>query len=212
MKKIILLSACFIFGLSNAQEAKNTQENAVKISAKLGLNVSSISGDATNVESAVSIHGGLVVEIPIDEKFSIQPELLFSIQGAKSDGVMEIEGDLYNVDERLILSYINVPVMVKYYITPKFGVHAGPQFGFLVSAKDKIEFNDGAGVAGDETVDVKDSFKTIDASFGLGLSYDFTEKIFAETRFNIGLSNISDVETVDLQNNVFQISVGYRFN
>jgi len=93
--------------------------------------------------------------------------------------------------------------MAKYYVAKSFSLEAGPQIGFLVSAKS-------------EGVDVKDFVESIDFGLNLGAGYDFTEKFSAGLRYNFGLSNIAktepgDGDNTDIKNGVFSISVGYKF-
>ncbi len=179
------------FGFMNAQKAQ--------FGIKGGLNIATITGDDTSgVSSIIGFNVGAFTEIKISEKFSIQPELLYSTQGAKVDS----DGD--NVD--FILSYLNIPIMAKYYVSPKFSLEAGPQIGFLTSAKGKA-----MGVS----IDVKDFFNSTDFGLNLGGGYDFTKNLSAGLRYNLGLSNIAKTEAGDntkSQNSVFSISVGYKFN
>ncbi|RZJ55928.1 MAG: PorT family protein, partial [Flavobacterium sp.] len=37
------------------------------------------------------------------------------------------------------LSYLNVPIMAKYYVIEKLSLEAGPQIGFLLSAKNQVD-------------------------------------------------------------------------
>ncbi|RZJ50008.1 MAG: PorT family protein, partial [Flavobacterium sp.] len=99
------------------------------------------------------------------------------------------------------LSYLNVPIMAKYYVIEKLSLEAGPQIGFLLSAKNQVD-------------DLKDSFKSVDFGLNLGASYDITEHFFAGVRYNIGLSNIADVpdeSDYKTNNSVVSVSVGYKF-
>ncbi|SHG53065.1 porin family protein [Flavobacterium johnsoniae] len=192
MKKIILAAiAVMAFSFANAQETR--------FGVKGGLNISTVGGDARNVSSLVGFHVGGFAEIKIIEKLAIQPELLFSTQGAKE----KFAGDKYNTN----LNYINVPVLAKYYITKQFTVEAGPQIGFLVSAKSDGE-------------DVKDFYRSVDAGFNIGAGYNFTENLSVGLRYYIGLSNVIDenyedwddyVDSYKVNNNVFSVSLAYKF-
>ncbi|KIA99658.1 porin family protein [Flavobacterium sp. JRM] len=203
MKKITLsIVAVLAFGFANAQE--------VKFGVKGGINLSTFTGDVENVSSKVGFQVGGFAEIKLTEKFSIQPELLYSLQGAKID--QSEEGYRYESTEKF--SYLNIPVMAKYYVAEKFSLEAGPQIGFLLSAKsDFTETDDFFGTtSGDE--DVKDSYKSIDFGVNFGAGYDFTENLSAGIRYNLGLSNIADFEEGDntkIKNSVFSLSVGYKF-
>ncbi|WP_281232071.1 porin family protein [Flavobacterium gelatinilyticum] len=207
MKRIILAAiAVMTFGFAGAQE--------VKYGFKGGLNVSSLNGDTDGLDlnSRFGFNAGGFVEIKFSEKFALQPEILYSTQGAKFTNVgAVVNGDLYTGDVCFNLDYINVPVMFKYYAAEKFSIEAGPQLGFLVSAKTKTKL-DGY----NQTVegDVKDSFQSIDFGLNLGAGYDFTEHFFVNARYNLGITKIEKTEPGDnskTHNGVFSLSAGYKF-
>jgi hypothetical protein len=78
-------------------------------------------------------------------------------------------------------------------------IQAGPQIGLLMGARIKED--------GDET-DIKDSFKTSDFGFNLGLGADFG-LLNVAARYCIGLNDVSDND-LDIQNYVFQLSLGIK--
>lgn len=207
MKKIILSAvAVMAFAFANAQE--------VKYGIKGSVNLSNFSGDTDglDLQSKVGFNAGGFVEIKLSDKFGIQPEILFSTQGtkAKAEGV-EIEGNFYNGEVCFNLSYINVPVMFKYYAVDKLNIEVGPQIGFLTSAKTKTTVD---GFNGSNEMDVKDNFESIDFGLNFGAGYDFTDHFSAGLRYNLGLANIAKTEAGDdtkIHNSVFSLSVGYKF-
>lgn len=183
MKKVVLVAALAVFGLANV----SAQE--VQIGVKGGLNFANVSGDnASDRDMVTAFNVGLMAEIPLTEKFSFQPELLYSGQGYSFD------------DHTIALNYLNVPLMGKYYLTKGFSLEAGPQIGFLLSAKN-------------EDIDVKDVFKTVDFGVNLGLGYKLDNGLNFGTRYNLGLSNINNFEgsNAKFKNGVIQVSVGYFF-
>ncbi|OXG04434.1 outer membrane protein with beta-barrel domain [Flavobacterium araucananum] len=192
MKKIIFAAiAVMAFGFTNAQKTR--------FGVKGGLNLTSFSGgNYYDAKSLVGFQVGGFAEIKIIERLSIQPEVLFSTQGAKLDG-----GSFGDFNSKL--NYINVPVLAKFYITKQFTVEAGPQIGFLVSAK----------TDGD---DAKDSFKSVDTGFNFGAGYNFTENVSVNLRYTVGLANIADYEVDNTEqyldspkNSVLALTLGYKF-
>jgi hypothetical protein len=183
MKNFLVLAVVTVLGFANG----NAQE--IKFGAKGGLNFASISGDNTNgIDLVTAFNFGVVSEIPISEKFSFQPELMYSGQG-------------YGFNENTIaLSYLNIPLMGKYYVTKGFSVEAGPQLGFLLSAKN-------------EKTDVKDSFNTFDFGVNFGLGYKLDNGLNFGVRYNLGLTDINNLDNSSSknQNGVLQVSVGYFF-
>ncbi|WP_343616398.1 porin family protein [Flavobacterium sp.] len=192
MKKIILSAiAILAFGFANAQQTR--------FGVKGGLNISTlVGGDVDNTKALIGFHVGGFAEIKIIEKLAIQPELLFSAQGTRVDGFGGQDNDLK-------LNYINIPVLAKYYITKQFTVEAGPQLGFLVSAKAEGE-------------DVKDGFKSVDLGFNFGAGYNFTDNFSAGIRYTVGLSNVGDYDVDDIdeyydspKNSNLALFIAYKF-
>ncbi|PBJ13691.1 porin family protein [Flavobacterium sp. ACN6] len=193
MKKIILTAiAVMAFGFANAQQTR--------FGIKGGLNLSTIvGGDVEDTKTLVGFHVGGFAEINIVEKFFIQPELLFSTQGAKVDGG-------FGGDVDFKLNYLNIPVLAKYYIVDnKFSVEAGPQLGVLLSAKA-------------EDNDIKDFTRSVDFGFNIGAGYNFTDNLSVGLRYTIGLSPLTDedVDNADdyydsAKNSNLAISLAYKF-
>lgn len=194
MKKIILSAlAVFAFGFTNAQETK--------FGLKAGLNIANqkfeMQGSSVTGNSIVGVQVGGFAEIKIVDKFAIQPEVLFSTEGSKlkADG----EEVLFN------LSYINIPVMAKFYPADKFSIQAGPQLGFLVSAKGSLN--------GGSKEDIKDGYKSTNFGLNLGAGYEFTDNLLVDLRYNFGLSDIAknNEEGLKMTGSVFSIALGYKF-
>jgi len=210
MKKIILtIVTVFAMGISSAQE--------IKYGAKAGLNLSTFTGDVTyfDVKSKTGFHVGGFVEIKIADKFSVQPELLYSTQGGKISFSSSDEFSYTNDKRDIKLGYLNLPIMAKYYIIPGLSIEAGPQIGFLLSAKNEYNIYSSVSedLSGSGEEDIKDDSKSVDFGFNVGAGYDFTQNIFVQARYNLGLTSISESASsvYDPKNAVLQISFGYKF-
>ena len=91
------------------------------------------------------------------------------------------------------------------------------QKGLLLKAENEFEetlSGGGESESDSETTDVKDFTKGVDFGLNFGLGYNITESLSAGVRYNLGLSDINDIEgyTGKNQNSVFQVSLGYKFN
>lgn len=211
MKRILLtVAAVFAINFMNAQE--------VKYGVKAGLNISTFSGDISDfadVKSKAGFHVGGFAEFKLTDKFSIQPELLYSTQGTKTEMTYSDEVSFNHRKDNLKFGYLNLPIMAKYYVIEGLSIEAGPQVGFLLSAKN--EYRATASFYGEELsdsdeIDIKDNYKKIDFGFNFGAGYEFTENIFVQARYNLGLVNIlDDSDDFKVHNSVFQISLGYKF-
>jgi len=184
MKRYVCLAlVLFSFYLAPAQ---------TNFGIKAGYNSSSVQiTNGTDWDSKSGIHAGGLAHIHVTSHFAVQPEIMISCQrGQMSD------------DNKLRLTYINVPVLAQYMVSDGFRLQTGPQIGFLVSAEQKI---------GNIEVDVDDAFDAVDASWIFGAGYIFTSGFGIDARFNLGLNNISDDEDFKAKNRVFQLGLFYQF-
>ncbi|GAA3944897.1 hypothetical protein GCM10022406_28860 [Hymenobacter algoricola] len=152
----------------------------------------------------VYYHAGLLYEIKVAGPLSVQPELLYSLQGT------ETKSDFENYDTRL--HYLTLPLLAKVHLGPLF-VEGGPQFGVLLTARDAGTMLVSAPGAttqyGSTSRQVEDSYKRGDLSLCAGAGVKFGPLLLG-ARFNAGLNDINDVKSVSgvndpkLHNRVFQ--------
>jgi len=167
---------------------------SVNIGVKGGLNVYNVSNN-NQFNQKAGVHLGVLGHIHLanDSKWALQPEIMYSSQGARI-------GESAN---RLNLDYLNVPVLFQYMFDNGFRLQAGPQLGFLVNANTVLEGN---------KIDRKDDYKGVDLGLSLGASYVHPPTGFGiDARYNLGLTDISRNES-DYRNNGFQLGVFYLFN
>ncbi len=206
MKKSILLIGIAFLSLSNL-----SAQEYVMFGVKGGINSSTFSGDGfgdfDNPDARTSFNLGLLAEIPLSDKFSVQPEVLYSGQGydiASRNDANDVE---YQLD------YINVPVLAKLYLVDGLSLEAGPQVGFLVNSE--IDSNP-SGDGGDVPLD-EDQFNKVDLSVALGASYKFRGGFFVNARYNFGLSDVYDdsysglFRNSDVKHSVLQGGIGFLF-
>ena len=192
---ITLATLAFFCGFYQSSSAQ------ISLGAKGGLNVSNLKGindiDGLEANALFGVHVGGYVTFNLGRNFAIQPELLFSSQGAK----LEEAGE----EENLKLNYFNIPIMVKFLANNGFYIEAGPQFGFKVNE-----------ITG-EYENYEEDFNSSDVSACLGLGFQPTKSPFGiGARYNLGLGTVADLEsgidqnTVDVKSGVFQLSLYWR--
>lgn len=226
MKKIIFL-AVMALGLSSYAQVK------FKFGVKAGVNLSSLNGKGSSVklpsdekslfelENKTSFHAGAVAEIKFLGKFAVQPELLFSAQGAQK----EIEvGTIKNITKQSF-NYLNLPILFKYYPIAGLNLQFGPQVGFLLSADlSNKTTNNGKEISKVESSDkAKEAFRKLfdDLDFGLafGAGYQLDNGLGLDARYILGLTDIKNTKDIPDQisktnaqkNGVFQVSLNYFF-
>lgn len=204
---------------------------------KAGVNISSISDDGyEDSKSKAGFYGGVFMNAPLSEQFSIQPEVLYSQMGAKtvatSTGTIAGTTTTMRNSASLNLDYITVPVMFQFHATPNFYLEAGPEFGFLVGAKGKGDMTTTTTTAGGASStssesyssrDLKDYYSGFNMGAGLGLGFNFTENFGINARYVAGFTDInkksdgSDGTTSTNndnnknRNNTFQVGLSYKF-
>lgn len=180
MKKTVFLTISLLF------LAVNTQAQLLKLGVKAGLNYANFSGTEIQTDAITSYHAGLVAEIKLMDKFAIQPELLYTTQGATYKTAL---GDFENE-----LGYIAIPVLAKIYISNSFSLELGPQASFLLNEKNDFNLNDS---------------NTFDFAIDMGLGLKVTKNIFIQGRYVLGLTEVSS--NADAKNSVLQLSAGLMF-
>ena len=218
MKKI-LLSVATIVALGTAAQAQEA-----KFGVKAGVNFANFGGDVEDASSRTGFHVGAVADYMISETFGVGAELVYSQQGSQTEstdtqtfgGVTVTEKN----ESKQTLNYLNLPIMAKYMVFEGFTIHAGPQIGFLLSAEAKEDYTTTTGdvtESGSATVDNKDGFKSVDFSAVAGVGYELPMGLFFQARYQAGISSVLenseglDGKDISTTNNVFSISVGYKF-
>ncbi len=164
---------------------------------KAGLNVSTLTDENDELGSKVGFHAGVLSHIHLAPQWALQPEVVFSSQGAKytiSDG-----------EHKLGLSYVNIPLQVQYMFNNGFRLQTGPQVGFLVDVNDKLNDTETGNFTSDD-------FKTVDFAWSAGLGYLTYSGLGIDARYNFGLNNILDAGSANRKNNVFQVGLFYMFD
>lgn len=195
MKKVILVLVILIAVNATAQNSN--------FGVKAGLNISMLTGSDDQIMSSnTGFFAGTFLEFKMLSKVTVQPELLFSTQGAKFKAK-----DLTSATTTK-RNYLLVPIMVKYYPVPAWFIEAGPQAGFLMSAKQEIENNT---TNSSTSEDIKNATKGFDFSLNAGVGYVILDRVVVQMRYSIGLTDTSTLENTNLKNGVFQLSMGYKF-
>ena len=187
MRKIALLIALTIFGI--------TQANAQNFGFKGGYNYSSFNGEVAKDNTLKGLSGfyvGALLELPLGDVLSLQPEVIYSRQGA----AWEQKNILGEFKKDLKLDYLNIPVMAKVNLGPLF-LQGGVQFGFLVG-KPEVSYTRGAQRV-TEKVD-KDAYASFDFGVGAGLGVNLSQHFFVEARYTHSLTNALDPNNNSLKN------------
>ena len=162
-------------------------------------------------KSKTGINIGLLKEISLSDKFSIQTEILYSTQGVKTEVHIDAiaypgPGPIFQSSTekgKYIFNYIQIPILAKVYLTKNLSLEIGPSFNFLTKS---------------ERISESQTFRNIGKDFEfsgvLGLSYKINKTIFVSSRFYKGFSNAFYYDPPHFENAknyVFQFDIGFLF-
>jgi len=168
---------------------------------------------AEDNKSIIGYTGGVSLEYFIKDNISLNANILYEQKGVKNEQTTNLGfGPSMTRTFKEKYQYLQIPIIARYYFGEKklFFVNGGPFFGYLLQSNSIINGT---------STESSGLNKKIDLGFsgGLGLSFDLknTNTINLELRNNLGLINISDVETInngELKTNTLNFIVNYSFN
>lgn len=201
MKKLSGVLIIMLFTFTGFAQVEN-----LEFGARAGLNISHlIMKDASyRIPTAAkpNVMMGVFARKAFSEQISGQIELLYTgISGGIKGNEYSAPGDLSHN-----LHYVLLPVLARYNINDKISLEAGPQLGYLLSAKRIWKPTDtplpgtamNSVIAGatnpgspSSTEDVSGSYKNLDIAFVVGASYQITSPLSGFIRYQHGLTNLS---------------------
>ena len=209
IKAILIGAVALILLLPNSSLAKG-----ITGGLKIGMNSADLHGETMKeleeelgeeLKSKWGLCAGGFIRFNISETFAIQPEVLYTMKGAKFEET--ILGETLMKFE-MNLSYFEIPVLIKLMIPTAGGIKpslfAGPALAIKLSGKTKLEY------AGEtEELDIE---KMKDTDFGLiiGAGVDFG-RLTVDLRYVLGLTAIEEEAEFETKNGVISLLVGYSF-
>ncbi|MBQ0733285.1 porin family protein [Aquimarina celericrescens] len=163
---------------------------------KVGLNYANITGDLDDTDARIRMHLGAVIEFPVSQRFYIQTEVLYSAQGY----TIEENG----IENKISLNYLALPIIAKYYFTPRFSLETGPRLATLASSSQS---------EGEESDEFFDTFEDFDFGWNFGAGYKSESGLFFQLHYVLGINEVINTNVIDISANtsMVQLSVGYLF-
>ena len=208
IKKFSTLAAAALLTCALAPQAH------AQFGVKAGVNAAVLQGrvgeDATY---KTYFHAGVFYESHLIGPLSIQPELLYSLQGSQLKGATTAA----NYTSRL--NYIQVPILVKATLGPVFA-ELGPQFGFLVAANEsgitQVRSTNGNAVFRDVDQSSTSNYKRGDFALVGGVGLKLGQYLRVGGRFIGSFNDINKLQYLvgvndpQLKNRVFQAYVAVQ--
>ena len=204
--------------LNNRETVSSIQEKNMKFGIIGGLVCSTIYGDeADSFDNRIGLHFGVMGTRAISDDFAIHGELLYAAMGSdfEEEGFEIFEAGIQrggggDISGTFKLDYLILLIAAQYSIAEGLTLEAGPQVGFLLSAKDEFVFD---GISEEE--DVKDQTKGLDVGVSGGVGYEFDLGLYLKARYYLGLLEVNDFMfpgNESWKNSALFVSAGFFFN
>jgi opacity protein-like surface antigen len=197
MKKIYMIAVLAIFCLTaNAQKARHLSGD-ITIQPMIGVSEGILSGKYNNfIFRSDDPRTGLTIGAEGEyftntRNLSLTAGLLYTQQGwmGKGDGPQTTK-----------LNFINVPLMVNFYVLKGLALKLGLQMGFRLTATE-----------GNESVG--DLYEGFNLGLPIGVSYEFKSPITLDLRYIPALTPINKDSNSDwkMRSDVLTLTIGYKF-
>jgi opacity protein-like surface antigen len=192
-----------------------TSQAQVKFGAKAGMNLSRFTENFETMKPG--FHAGVYAQINIAPMFSIQPEVLYSMQGAMEKETNTTLGQTITAKGSATSHNVIVPVMLQLTPIKSLTIEAGPQFGFNLgmSLYSEVTMSGLVDDSFEESVDLEsEDYKMFDFGLAAGLKYNVTSNINVYARYVFGLTNVfvyeEDYDDAAMNQNLM-FGVGFAF-
>lgn len=143
-------------------------------------------GISVNTEKITLGHAGLYFVSNLSEHIGLQYEVLYSMEGGTSGGIEDK------------LSYLNLPILVRFNAGSIINFHFGPQIGFKIAAKSNDQ-------------DISEFIKETNFSGVFGVGIESPLGISLGVRYALGLTNIAKQDLgAEFRLNTIQLWAGVR--
>lgn len=200
MKARFFLSCLFFLGFIAAR----AQESEFYI--KGGLNIANVSvgsnGSIDDAKAIASFHAGLMADLPLNKFLAVQPALLFTGKGSKTQSGSSSDPNYFKATSRPYYIELPVNLVVKLPLQSDgsaFFAGAGPYVAMGVAGKNKVEGKIfGVSFSNEKSIDFSNDDPTTGTEEGAGLGII--------RRFDYGLNATAGL----ILNNVM-VSVNYGY-
>ena len=240
MKKIALILVISFLTIETSAQSLIPMKYGIKFGANISNIISTPNEGVKNIEtsSQIGIAGGFYMEIALNDKWYINPEIIYSQKGASftyeyTHDYDPNQSDVHNTSHELKLTYIELNPTISYKATDKLALNFGPSVSFLAAAEDTILADKGGRdqeALHPELPEGTYTEEAIDVGINLGVSYYLTENILIDSRVNTSLmkagtiskvtnsgfvngtfTNTPKINIYEIKNSVISFSIAYLF-
>jgi hypothetical protein len=129
----------------------------------------------------VGFHLGGFAQFGLSEEFYLRPELLYSLEGSKSE--REVLGETFTSTTNY--NYLAIPVMARYSLGGLY-FDGGPSIGFLLG---------GSTVTDDNSTELDmDNYNSMELALEFGGGYELENGLSFGLRADLGMTGLFDIE------------------
>ncbi len=200
---------------------------------RVGVDVTNVSGNHVYAYGAIGtfslkgkLHsdftGGVEAMYQVLPRLAVSAGAMYAAEGCRY-GDIEVGTGTTRAginENRINLEYLQVPVMLRYYVAKGLSVNAGLRLGFLLSANHEfdaidITYNEISGTreygdAHSTDEDIKEACKKTTVAIPIGISYEYMNVVL-DARYHFPLTKAFD-SGVDGKVKGFTVTVGYKFD
>ncbi|MBC8510668.1 MAG: PorT family protein [Cryomorphaceae bacterium] len=243
MKKIASILVISFLTIATSAQSLIPMKYGIKFGANISNIISTPNEGVKNIEtsSQIGIAGGFYMEIALNDKWYINPELIYSQKGASftyeyTHDYDPNQSDVHNTSNELKLAYVELNPTISYKATDKLALNFGPSVSFILTPDytltDKGQ-NDNYLLHLQSPAELPDGTyeeETIDVGVNLGISYYLTENFLIDSRVNTSLMkagtvakikdigivngmliNDPEINVYEIKNSVISFSIAYLF-
>ena len=207
MKKFFMSFVAMLFAANSFAQYSSggfsLSESSVYYGVRIGLNLSTITGDIEDASMKAGLNLGGVVGLRVSDATPVFLEsgLYFTMCGANGEGKNKIN-----------LNYLELPVLIKYGIQVSDDIALLPYLGptFRLGLGGKMKTENATGKVDSEAAFGSDKFLRPDVGikFGCGAEYN---KLYLETGLKFGVTNILDDDNDAAHNGAWYLNFGVNF-
>jgi len=197
MRKYCLLLLPLLISVSFCFAQDKTQSARPSFGIVGGVTGSTIGGDDDSYNGLlIGWQAGLLmfVDYGKPDHFVFGAEVNVSAEGSKYEDV--------GVSGKVILTYLNIPLVAQFRDPLGFYAEVGVQPGFLLSAKDKYNGS---------SYNFKDAVNGFDFGIPFGIGYIYQKKLGINLRYIIGVANMNKADNAKDHNRVWALRLFYVF-
>jgi len=180
MKQLFVM-ATLALAASGAAQAQR-----VRLGLKGGPSYTTVVGQhVAGAASKWGFHGGVLINVKLSDRLSLQPEVLYSQKGTK--GAAD--------SNRINLNYVDLPVLLR--VATGLGglfIEVGPQLGYLAGSDASIGSRTPLARV---TADFAGSYPPFDLGYATGFGYQLANGLGLGLRYNGGFTHVLKGATAD---------------